>query len=1553
MKRNKRELLFVALILLMIMSLATTAAAAEQPPDTTAVKAEPFKNLFTDVKSTDNNALFINYLADLKIISGYPDGSFKAQEGLTRAQAAVILVKAAGLSTPAESTNSFADVKSDHWAATSIAAAAQAGYLKGYPGGSFKPEEKLTRAQGISLVLRLSKQEKKDELPTLKDMPQNHWAAADMATALNAGMISLSEDKTLVYPEAIMTRGSLAGALGTLLVKDPGLYTKTLTGTIKEIKGEIKLTRNGTTTTLQNGASIYKGDSITTGANSTANLVYPDGSSVLIEEKTELYIKESLGRACIKENGTGGIAVDNVDIELKKGTLFGALATKHENTPEKQQAQNGETLLASMNGLGYLADNNTPPWYQQAEAKKVKMKVDMPYGVAAIRGTYLMVTLTQDENGNITGCDVICLTGDATVQGNNDQTGQNLTGGTSTSINNVGNAANAGTLTEEEKKKLAQAAVQQWVVNTALNMNNNKEAKVQMVVEVPDNTANPEQSALDVVLKALQDSGITLDENVKTELEQKINETLETVTPTTSSGGGTTEESSVSYINYATAGTYGPENDVQTISKNVIVSAPGITLKNMVITRDLILGAGIGDGNVTLENVKVQGNTSVLGGGSDSVTLVNCDLYTVTVDKDEVRIVAKGTSKIGALTLNTGATLEETDLTGDGFSSVSTGLTLPAGARITLSGNFEAVNINAPDLTIELASGSIENIILDSSASGTELTLASGTSVNTMIINAQANIGGAGTIASATINASNVVMAQTPSTIIVSSGVDNASVGGQQVSEGSTQIVSTIEISGAASISIPASGSTTSTYTAEVKDQNDAPMSGENIAWSLLSPVSGVSIASTTGILTVSSGTTATSCTIVATSESNSSKSGQLQITLTLSPFVPVVTSIEIISGDTSISVPASGSATSTYTAVVKDQNGDAMSGEDVTWSVADEVYGVTIFSLDSTSAELTVSSSTTAESCTVVATSVSNSSKLGQLQVTLAPFIAVADSIVITGPAKLSIAPAGTEITAVYLAEVKDQNGNPMQGETVNWSINNPPAGVSIDPAAGILTVTDSAGVGEVTLMAQTGNEKSAEITVSLLPAWQYLGEGISGALLAGSDLALAVDPYGKVFTAYTEDTDAKVVMAYLYEGTWLPGGPDSSYPGKGPLDLTEDLTGGCSSYLLGWWDEFGSGSTQQQIVVMQGSQDGSQFYWNNVGSGVEKDNVAALSVGKVQDYPFMTYLYNEEIQAKACIDYVWTDISVSGGSGVSELKLEGEYEAYDQPVFMAYRDLEGIKVMQVLYDYNQGWNWQSCSGAIAGTGLSLDVANGIPYVAFRDSQGYAQVSKYDSTSQEWIKMGDKVSPGGANNLSLCVAPNGTPYLAFADGTRDGKASVAQYVYEDGTFKWRPLGAGLSPGAAGVPQLDYYGGNLYLAFKDGYADGKATVMSYYVEPAFENNTPVQTYVSGFNGSNDFGMILDSNKSGTIYYVVVEEGAEPPSVEQVKEGKNANGYSALTSGNVELNDPDVPIEVGVDGASCLPYLENGSPYDVYLVIEDQNGFTPQNASRFDVYTNGC
>ncbi|MEN6325194.1 MAG: S-layer homology domain-containing protein, partial [Syntrophomonas sp.] len=532
MKIAARALRHFALLTVMIaavlfnVGIMAMAAGVSAEAETKSGLAVPFK----DVTSSDPNAIFITYINQLGIVQGFPDGDYHPREGLTRAQAAVVICKAAGLQNSETGQTGFADVNTGHWAAASISSAAKAGYLQGFPDGNYRPEEKLTRAQGISLVMRLSTQKEKAALPGLNDMKTDHWAAADMGTALVLEMIGLSPDGKNIYPDAVMNRGSLARALGILLTKDPGLYIKNLTGTIQDIKGEIKITRAGTSSPLQNGDPVYKGDNITAGAGSTASIVYPDGSSILIKENSELWIKESLGRACIKKDGSSGIAVENVDIELKKGTLFGALATKQETTTqEKQQARVGETLLASLDGMEYIADSpssKTPPWYQQADAKKVKVKIDMPYGVAAIRGTYILVSVNQDGS-----CNVSCLTGDAEVGGKNGSAVP-LGGGKSSGINPEGSVEPPAPMTEKEKQEFS--AVQQWVVNTALQIDRNKEATappaVEMLVEVPDQALTPAQQAeqvqntIDVVLNALEASGIQLTEQVKNELEQKLKE---------------------------------------------------------------------------------------------------------------------------------------------------------------------------------------------------------------------------------------------------------------------------------------------------------------------------------------------------------------------------------------------------------------------------------------------------------------------------------------------------------------------------------------------------------------------------------------------------------------------------------------------------------------------------------------------------------------------------------------------------------------------------------------------------------------------------------------------------------------------------------------------------------------------------------------------------------------------------------------------------------------------------------------------------------------------
>ena len=165
----------------------------------TAVKSQ-----FSDVPSTDANAIYVNFLTGRGIIKGYPDGGYHPNEGLSRAQAATVIVKAAGLSVDPTLTSPFSDVSDNHWAKAYIATAAQAGYISGMPDGSYHPDEKLTRAQAISLILRLSKQPISGaKLPaTVTDIDATHWAPPPVAVGIASGMVGLSADGKQYLPDA-------------------------------------------------------------------------------------------------------------------------------------------------------------------------------------------------------------------------------------------------------------------------------------------------------------------------------------------------------------------------------------------------------------------------------------------------------------------------------------------------------------------------------------------------------------------------------------------------------------------------------------------------------------------------------------------------------------------------------------------------------------------------------------------------------------------------------------------------------------------------------------------------------------------------------------------------------------------------------------------------------------------------------------------------------------------------------------------------------------------------------------------------------------------------------------------------------------------------------------------------------------------------------------------------------------------------------------------------------------------------------------------------------
>lgn len=104
---------------------------------------------FNDVSSDYWARPFIEKLAQEEIIAGFPDGSFKPKQPVTRAQFAAIVRKAFSRNAGVRNGRSFSDVQSKYWAASSIDRAYTTGFLSGYPDGTFLPEQQIPKVQAL------------------------------------------------------------------------------------------------------------------------------------------------------------------------------------------------------------------------------------------------------------------------------------------------------------------------------------------------------------------------------------------------------------------------------------------------------------------------------------------------------------------------------------------------------------------------------------------------------------------------------------------------------------------------------------------------------------------------------------------------------------------------------------------------------------------------------------------------------------------------------------------------------------------------------------------------------------------------------------------------------------------------------------------------------------------------------------------------------------------------------------------------------------------------------------------------------------------------------------------------------------------------------------------------------------------------------------------------------------------------------------------------------------------------------------------------------------
>ena len=153
---------------------------------------ETSRSSYSDVARSD---WFSTYVATLEnagvIVDTRTNGKFRPNEAITRAELASMLAQFAGLDSA--SASKFNDVGSRYWAAEEIAIAAKMGWINGYPDGSFRPDRTVTRAELMAMVNRALGRTPKSEDDLLSNMKTwkdnadvDAWYYLDVQEATNS-----------------------------------------------------------------------------------------------------------------------------------------------------------------------------------------------------------------------------------------------------------------------------------------------------------------------------------------------------------------------------------------------------------------------------------------------------------------------------------------------------------------------------------------------------------------------------------------------------------------------------------------------------------------------------------------------------------------------------------------------------------------------------------------------------------------------------------------------------------------------------------------------------------------------------------------------------------------------------------------------------------------------------------------------------------------------------------------------------------------------------------------------------------------------------------------------------------------------------------------------------------------------------------------------------------------------------------------------------------------------------------------------------------------------
>ena len=301
---------------------------------------------FSDVK---NGSWFYSAVARAVAagyVKGYSDGSFKPGNTITRAEAAVMIANAARLSANEAGAYRFTDVGSiPAWARGSVGAVVAAGYMTGYPDGSFDANASISRAEAVSSLNRM--------LGGTAYQPTQPTTPTTDTTKTTSDDVVIEDKGTTLKNQTVDGNVTIAKSVGNgdvtlrnvtikgdLIVKGGGSNTVTLEDV--DVRGKARLLKEGVHLHLVGDTDIRKllidlaahitqsssykdeiGEIILAGDGDLSKTTRIDvpAKQLRIENQADLILGGDVEKLIVDEDAKGA------EIEIKKGTTVNELNT--------------------------------------------------------------------------------------------------------------------------------------------------------------------------------------------------------------------------------------------------------------------------------------------------------------------------------------------------------------------------------------------------------------------------------------------------------------------------------------------------------------------------------------------------------------------------------------------------------------------------------------------------------------------------------------------------------------------------------------------------------------------------------------------------------------------------------------------------------------------------------------------------------------------------------------------------------------------------------------------------------------------------------------------------------------------------------------------------------------------------------------------------------------------------------------------------------------------------------------------------------------------------